>query len=238
MTSNRLESQSTEGAGSRADQRTPRCMMPPQICSISSRCAPEDPNNSQWRRVGCDVSDLRRVVRALGVEPGARVAAQVDKSTDMIVLARAGAELLPLNTAYTLAELEYFLGDAEPALTICRPDSLEAVRALARKLSLPAVESLGTALDGTFAEQIAAAPAEFETVPRSPDDLAAILYTSGTTGRSKGAVLTHKNLSSNALTLMNCWRFTSDDRLIHALPVFHAMGSLPQPMSRFCLARR
>jgi malonyl-CoA/methylmalonyl-CoA synthetase len=165
---------------------------------------------------------------ALGVEPGARVAAQVDKSTDVIVLAlaclRAGAALLPLNTAYTLAELEYFLSDAEPALTICRPDSLNAVRALARKLFLPAVESLGTARDGTFAEQIAAAPAEFETVPRAPDDLASILYTSGTTGRSKGAMLTHKNLSSNALTLMDCWRFTSGDRLIHALPVFHAHG--------------
>ena len=144
----------------------------------------------------------------------------------MLALAclRAGAALLPLHTAYTLAELEYFLGDAEPTLTICRPNSLRAVRALARKLVLPAVESLGTAHDGTFAEQIAAASAEFETVPRAPDDLASILYTSGATGRSKGAMLTHKNLSSNALTLMDCWRFTSDDRLIHALPVFHAHG--------------
>jgi malonyl-CoA/methylmalonyl-CoA synthetase len=165
---------------------------------------------------------------ALGVEPGGRVAVQVDKSTDVIVLMlaclRAGAAFLPLNTAYTLVELEYFLGDAEPALTICRPDSLKAVRALGRKLSLPAVESLGTAHDGTFAEQFAAASADFETVPCAPDDLAAILYTSGTTGRSKGAMLTHKNLSSNALTLMDCWRFTSGDRLIHALPVFHAHG--------------
>jgi malonyl-CoA/methylmalonyl-CoA synthetase len=165
---------------------------------------------------------------ALGVEPGSRVAVQVDKSTDVIVLLlaclRAGAAFLPLNTAYTLAELEYFLGDAEPTLTICRLDCLAAVRALARRLNLPAVESLGTAHDGTFAEQVAAAPAEFESVPCARDDLAAILYTSGTTGRSKGAMLTHKNLSSNALTLMDCWRFTSDDRLIHALPVFHAHG--------------
>jgi malonyl-CoA/methylmalonyl-CoA synthetase len=146
----------------------------------------------------------------------------------VIVLAlaclRAGAALLPLNTAYTLAELEYFLGDAEPALTICRPDSLTAVRALVQKLNLPVAESLGTAFDGTFAEQIAAAPVEFETVSRGPDDLAVILCTSGTTGRSKGAMLTHKNLSSNALTLVDCWRFTSGDRLIHTLPVFHAHG--------------
>ncbi len=165
---------------------------------------------------------------ALGVEPGDRVAAQVDKSTDAIVLAlaclRAGAALLPLNTAYTLAELEYFLGDAEPALTLCRPELFSSVRALADKLGLPAAESLGVARDGTFAEKIAAEPSEFETVPRAPDDLAAILYTSGTTGRSKGAMLTHENLSSNALTLIDCWRFTSADRLIHALPIFHTHG--------------
>ncbi len=165
---------------------------------------------------------------ALGVKPGDRVAAQVDKSTDVIVLAlaclRAGAALLPLNTAYTLAELEYFLGDAEPALTICRPHALEAMRALARELGLRHVESLGVARDGTFAERIAASGEDFETVPRAPDDLAAILYTSGTTGRSKGAMLTHENLSSNALTLIDYWRFTAADRLIHALPVFHTHG--------------
>jgi len=165
---------------------------------------------------------------ALGVEPGDRVAAQVDKSTDAIVLAlaclRAGAALLPLNTAYTLAELEYFLGDAEPALTLCRPELLSSMRELGNRLELHSVESLGVARDGTFAEKIAAAPSEFETVPRAPGDLAAILYTSGTTGRSKGAMLTHENLSSNNLTLVDCWRFTSADRLIHALPIFHTHG--------------
>jgi malonyl-CoA/methylmalonyl-CoA synthetase len=167
-------------------------------------------------------------LRRLGVEPGDRVAAQVDKSTDVIVLAlaalRAGAALLPLNTAYTLAELEYFLGDAQPALTVCRPAALAAVRDLAHRLGLMAVESLGQGRDGTFAERIAAEPATFETIPRSRDDLAAILYTSGTTGRSKGAMLTHENLASNALTLVDCWRFDAADRLIHALPVFHTHG--------------
>jgi malonyl-CoA/methylmalonyl-CoA synthetase len=165
---------------------------------------------------------------ALGVQTGDRVAVQIDKSPDMIVLAlacfRAGAALLPLNTAYTLAELEYFLSDAKPALIVCRPAMLEAVRALTEQLGLAVVESLGVSRDGTFAEKIVAASSEFETIPRHADDLAAILYTSGTTGRSKGAMLTHDNLSSNALTLVDYWRFTGDDVLIHALPVFHTHG--------------
>jgi malonyl-CoA/methylmalonyl-CoA synthetase len=164
----------------------------------------------------------------LGVEPGDRVAVQIDKSPDMIVLLlaclRAGAVLLPLNTAYTLAELKYFLSDAKPALTLCRPSVLEATRALAHELGLAAVESLGVSRDGGMGERIAAAPAEFATVARAADDLAAILYTSGTTGRSKGAMLTHDNLGSNARALVDIWRFTSADALIHALPVFHTHG--------------
>ncbi|HXW20583.1 MAG TPA: malonyl-CoA synthase [Roseiarcus sp.] len=163
-----------------------------------------------------------------GVQPGDRVAVQIDKSPDAIVLAlaafRAGAALLPLNTAYTLAELEYFLDDAKPTLTICRPVMLAAVRALADRLAVGKVHSLGVARDGDFAEAMLRAPSEFDTVPRASDDLAAILYTSGTTGRSKGAMLSHENLSSNALTLVEAWRFTPDDVLIHALPVFHTHG--------------
>ncbi len=172
-----------------------------------------------------------RAARALidcGVEPGDRVAVQIDKSPDAIVLTlaclKAGAALLPLNPAYTLAELEYFLDDSAPALTICRPAALAPVRELAAKLGLKAVESLGVARDGTFAERIDAAGAEAPTVARASDDLAAILYTSGTTGRSKGAMLTHDNLASNALALVDLWRFTQSDVLIHALPVFHTHG--------------
>jgi malonyl-CoA/methylmalonyl-CoA synthetase len=171
---------------------------------------------------------MARALVDLGVEPGDRVAAQIDKSPDAIALAlacfRAGAALLPLNTAYTLAELEYFLSDAEPALTLCRPAHLEAVRALCLKLALRTVESLGDHGDGTFAKAADDARSELPTVPRGPDDLAAILYTSGTTGRSKGAMLTHRNLASNAEALVDLWRFAADDVLIHALPVYHTHG--------------
>ena len=171
---------------------------------------------------------MARALVELGVEPGDRVAAQIDKSPDAIVLAlacfRAGSALLPLNTAYTLAEIEYFLSDAEPALTLCRPAQLGAVRALSEKLSLRAVEGFGERGDGTFLARVAAVRDEAPSVVRGPHDLAAILYTSGTTGRSKGAMLTHENLASNAEALVSLWRFTADDVLIHALPVYHTHG--------------
>jgi malonyl-CoA/methylmalonyl-CoA synthetase len=165
---------------------------------------------------------------ALGVTPGARVAVQVEKSVEAIVLylacLRAGAVFLPLNPAYTLAEIEYYLADAEPALVICRPPSLEAVQALAGRLGPAAVRSLGVAGDGSFMDAVRKAAPAFRDIPRDDDDLAAILYTSGTTGRSKGAMLTHGNLTSNALALVEAWRFTAADVLIHALPIFHTHG--------------
>ena len=157
------------------------------------------------------------------------MAAQIDKSPDAIVLAlaclRAGAALLPLNTAYTLAELEYFLGDAEPALTLCRPDAAVADAGACKK-ARPAGggESRRRAGRDFRRKNRRRAARNSRRFPRAPDDLAAILYTSGTTGRSKGAMLTHENLASNALALVDIWRFTAADRLIHALPVFHTHG--------------
>ena len=167
-------------------------------------------------------------LRACGVEIGDRVAVQCDKSPEMIVAylacLRAGAIFLPLNTGYTLAELDYFIGDATPSLMLCRPKTLEAMRGLGATRGVGAVESLGDARDGTFWAKVEAASPEFADVPRKGDDLAAILYTSGTTGRSKGAMLSHRNLASNSLTLVDYWRFTRDDVLIHALPIYHTHG--------------
>ncbi|WP_046079457.1 malonate--CoA ligase [Halomonas sp. HG01] len=164
----------------------------------------------------------------LGVSPGDRVAVQVDKSPEAILLylatLRAGAVYLPLNTGYTFDEIRYFLSDAEPALFVCRPAVLEEARALAAETGCPAVETLGSDADGSLMERAAAATPFDDAVPRADDDLAAILYTSGTTGRSKGAMLTHRNLGSNAAALVEAWRFTPEDRLIHALPIFHTHG--------------
>ncbi|MGL4291313.1 MAG: AMP-binding protein, partial [Phreatobacter sp.] len=168
------------------------------------------------------------VLAGLGVKPGDRVAVQVEKSAGAIFLylacVRAGAVFLPLNTAYTLTEIEYFLGDAEPALVVCDPARRDGIAGVAKKTGVPAVETLGKGQDGSLFDKAAAASETFIDVARAPDDLAAILYTSGTTGRSKGAMLSHDNLASNALTLKDYWRFGADDVLLHALPIFHTHG--------------
>ncbi|WP_334174972.1 malonyl-CoA synthase [Pseudoxanthobacter sp.] len=163
-----------------------------------------------------------------GVRPGDRVAVQVEKSVEAIVLyiacLRAGAVFLPLNPAYTLVELDYYIGDAEPRLVVGAPEAEAGLETVALARAVDAVATLGTEADGSLMERVAHFPAAFEDVPRGPDDLAAILYTSGTTGRAKGAMITHGNLASNALALADIWRFTREDVLIHALPVFHTHG--------------
>ncbi len=161
---------------------------------------------------------------ARGVTPGDRIAAQVDKSVEALFLyigtLRAGAVFLPLNPAYTAVELSYFFADAEPRLVVCAPGRETEIAAL----TTAQVETLGRTGDGSLMALVDRSPPEFADVQRAADDLAAILYTSGTTGRSKGAMLTHENLASNARTLVAYWRFTSSDVLIHALPIFHTHG--------------
>jgi malonyl-CoA/methylmalonyl-CoA synthetase len=162
-----------------------------------------------------------------GVKVGDRVAAQTEKSVAGLVLylasVRAGAIYLPLNTAYTLNELSYFIGDAEPSLVVCDPSKAEGIAPIAAKVGAK-VDTLDAAGKGSLTEGAAKASADFTTAQRGNDDLAAILYTSGTTGRSKGAMLSHDNLASNSLTLVDYWRFTDKDVLIHALPIYHTHG--------------
>ncbi|MDB5534107.1 MAG: malonyl-CoA synthase [Hyphomicrobiales bacterium] len=164
---------------------------------------------------------------SLGVVAGDRVAVQVEKSPDAVLLylacLRAGAVFLPLNTAYTPTEIEYFLGDAKPRVFVCEPQNRDKLAAVAQKAGAQ-IETLGTKEDGSLIDRAKTQPSTFSDVERGKDDLAAILYTSGTTGRSKGAMLSHDNLASNSLSLVEYWRFSKDDVLIHALPIYHTHG--------------
>ena len=161
---------------------------------------------------------------ASGLLPGDRVAAQVEKSLEAVQLylgtVLAGGVFLPLNTAYTGAEIGYFLGDATPRIVICDPARTADIGPLAGSATLFSLDAAG---QGTLTADLPDA-AGFVPVARGGDDLAAILYTSGTTGRSKGAMLSHDNLASNSETLRDYWRFTDRDVLIHALPIFHTHG--------------
>ncbi len=168
-----------------------------------------------------------RVLVELGVRPGDRVAAQIDKSLEAIALylgtVAAGGVFLPLNTAYTRQEVAFFVGDAEPRVLVATPVRSEELVPVASEEEAH-FETLGAQRDGTLAQRLVEAEDGFEPIAREGDDLAAILYTSGTTGRSKGAMLTHANLLSNARALVDYWHFTGDDVLLHALPIFHTHG--------------
>lgn len=162
-------------------------------------------------------------LQALGGKIGDRIVVQVNKSPEAVLLylaaVRAGLVYVPLNTAYTAAELQYFVRDAAPAVVVCRPGDEDAVRGMAGAASVVTLgeDGTGSLLDDMPEE---AAP----VAERGADDIAAILYTSGTTGRSKGAMLSHGNLLSNALTLRDLWRWSADDVLLHILPIYHVHG--------------
>jgi malonyl-CoA/methylmalonyl-CoA synthetase len=163
----------------------------------------------------------------LGVGRGDRVAAQIEKSVANILLylacLRRGAVYLPLNTAYTLDELDYFFGDAEPALIVCDPAKRTTIEALSGAAAAR-VAALDAAGRGELVDGLDHEAPQRAIAPVDDDDLAALLYTSGTTGRAKGAMLTHRNLASNALTLADVWGFSADDVLLHALPLYHVHG--------------
>ncbi|WP_421703425.1 malonate--CoA ligase [Aliiroseovarius sp.] len=171
---------------------------------------------------------MAAVLVAAGVTPGDRVAVQAPKTVAMLELyvgcVLAGGVFLPLNTAYTPAEVAYFLGDASPRVFVCDPGKLDALTPIADEAGVANVFTLGAGEVGSLVDAQAGAESGFTAVARGAEDLAAILYTSGTTGRSKGAMLTHRALASNSDVLRDYWRFTAQDVLIHALPIFHTHG--------------
>lgn len=177
--------------------------------------------------VAAKAGSFAHALTRLGLRPGDRVMVQAEKSVDVVILylaaLRMGAVFVPLNTAYTPAEVAYFVEDAEPGVLICDPQAEETLKAVAEPHGTQ-VLTLGPDGSGSwyaFAGDVCSAVYASE---RSTSDIATILYTSGTTGRSKGAMLTHGNLLSNAQTLAAAWRFSADDILLHILPVYHAHG--------------
>jgi malonyl-CoA/methylmalonyl-CoA synthetase len=166
-------------------------------------------------------------ITACGLDPGDRLAMQIHKSPEALALyaacVSAGVVFLPLNPAYTAREVDYFVSDAGAKLLLCDPEDETALRPVAKTndARLMTLDRLGL---GTFSDAARTQPEQFDTQARSLDDLAALLYTSGTTGRSKGAMLSQRNLLSNAETLRDVWQFSRKDTLLHALPVFHTHG--------------
>ncbi|HVB89447.1 MAG TPA: malonyl-CoA synthase [Beijerinckiaceae bacterium] len=181
-----------------------------------------------YGEVEATTAKMANALLALGLEPGDRVAVQVEKSPEALLLylacVRAGGVFLPLNTAYTAAEIDYFLNDARPRVFVCDPARLQGLASVARAAGVQRVETLDERGLGSLTDPWREAAAHDPGVQRGRDDLAAILYTSGTTGRSKGAMLSHDNLASNALALVDVWRFSASDVLIHALPIYHTHG--------------
>ncbi len=177
-----------------------------------------------YDQLAADSARMANVLVEAGCRPGDRIAVQVDKPWQVVPLylgaLRAGLVYLPLNSAYQRSELDYFFGDATPRVVVCSPERLGVVETIARGATVLTLDSGG----GELWDRAQRAGETFDAVQRAPDDLAAILYTSGTTGRSKGAMLTHRNLASNALALVGAWGFTRGDVLLHALPVYHVHG--------------
>ncbi len=178
--------------------------------------------------IECASARMANMIVALGLKPGDRLAAQVEKTPEALVLylasLRAGTVFLPLNPAYQRQELEHFLQDATPGLFVCRPPMRALADELAAAAGVAQVLELDDAGHGSLIDAAAPHADEFATARREKHDLAAILYTSGTTGRSKGAMLSHGNLAHNARTLHEYWHFRPGDVLLHMLPTFHVHG--------------
>ena len=181
-----------------------------------------------WRDLDRASAMMANLLEGLKLPKGSRIAVQVEKSVEAMMLylatLRAGYVFLPLNTAYQSAEIEYFIGNAETAVVVCSGLNFGWVSKIAFKAGTHHVFTLNDDRTGTLLERAAPQKDQHRIAVKSADDLAAILYTSGTTGRSKGAMLTHGNMLSNAQMLKSYWGWKKGDVLIHALPIFHVHG--------------
>ncbi len=176
-----------------------------------------------------DSARFSAVLKSYGLVKGDRVVVQVEKSPENVILyfacLRAGAVYVPLNIAYTIAEVKYFIDDAKPRIIVCDPaNEAKIINEVCKSQDSPEVLTLNGMGAGSIMEQLDSADADHTIEQMDDDDLGAIVYTSGTTGRSKGAMITHKNLASNALILHKYWRWEPGDVLLHALPIFHVHG--------------
>ncbi|KLN59171.1 malonyl-CoA synthase [Kiloniella spongiae] len=187
-----------------------------------------DGNNLSYGELDRQTAQMAGALSSLGVVAGERVAVQVEKTIEAVILylacLRIGAIYLPLNTAYTADELDYFMGNAQPHVMVCTPEKYKQLKAVTKQNSVPHLLTLSNQKTGSLIDQFEQALPHNEIKDVSGDDIAAILYTSGTTGRSKGAMLTHDNLASNATVLHKYWGWAPDDILLHALPIFHVHG--------------
>lgn len=202
---------------------------PQDLDAIAIQVVDEPGGDYRWRDLERGSAMLANLFADLGLAPGDRVALQVDKSVEALLVwlacLRAGLVLVPLNPAYQAGELRHFLQDAAPRLLICQPERFGRDSQLAFPLGVEWVFTLGSARDGSLLDRAAQFPDQQQPLARAADDPAAILYTSGTTGVSKGALLSHGNLLSNAQTLIQAWGWQQGrDVLIHALPIFHVHG--------------
>ena len=186
------------------------------------------PLHYTWRDLERGSARIANLLASLELPEGTRVAVQTEKSVEALMLylgvLRAGCVYLPLNTAYQAGEIEYFIGNAEPGVVVCSSKNFPWVSRIAFKAGTQNVFTLDDDRSGSLLERAAWHVDEHAVARKGADDLAAILYTSGTTGRSKGAMLSHGNLLSNALTLKDYWGWTKGDVLVHALPIFHVHG--------------
>jgi malonyl-CoA/methylmalonyl-CoA synthetase len=206
-----------------------RAQFPSDLAATAvETCDTPAPLYYTWADLERGSARIANLLASLDLPAASRVVVHADKSVESLMLylavLRAGHVYLPLNTAYQAAELSYFIGNAEPAVVVCARRSFAWLSKLAFAAGVKNVFTLDADRTGTLLERAARMGDEHAAAPRAADDLAAILYTSGTTGRSKGAMLTHGNLLSNARVLKDYWGWAAGDVLIHALPIFHVHG--------------